>query len=198
MHQDGCPEDESLKRRIRQLEALVKLGQVFGSGIRLRENEILELIHAQARELVSTGDMYIALYDDTTDTVRFGLAYVDGKPIDVRNGEGWQPRRAGSGEIEEIIRTGEPLVFATKAAAEEWYSQPNHLEYTGRLFASSLGVPMRTGGKVLGVIAAYHPTRDHAYDGNDLEALQAIADVAAFALNNARLFYDVNEDSKRL
>jgi signal transduction histidine kinase len=44
------------------------------------------------------------------------------------------------------------------------------------------------GEKVLGVIATYHPTRDYVYSGDDLAVLQGMANQAAIALDNARLF----------
>ncbi|MBC8492772.1 MAG: GAF domain-containing protein, partial [Chloroflexi bacterium] len=154
-----------------QRNALVEFGQAVTSEIRLREDEVLDLIYEQASQLMDTDNMYIALYDEAIDTVRFGLAFVNGRRVDVETEEGWQPRRAGKGRTEEIIRTKKPLFHATKAEAEEWYSQPEHQEYIGEPFASWLGVPMMVGERVLGVIAVYHPKRDHVYSGDDLSIL---------------------------
>jgi len=170
-----------------RLNALVEFGQTVTSGLRLREDEILDLIHHHASTLMDTDNMYTALYDEVTDTVRFGLAFVNGKRIDVATEEGWQPRRAGEGKTEEIIRTKRPLFHATKAEAEAWYAQPGHEEYVGAALPSWLGVPMIVGEKVLGVIATYHPKRDYVYSGDDLAVLQAMADQAAIALDSARL-----------
>jgi GAF domain-containing protein/anti-sigma regulatory factor (Ser/Thr protein kinase) len=179
----------------RRLEALVNFGQAVTSDIHLSESEIVKLIHKQASKLMDTNNMYIALYDEPTDTIRFGLAFVDGKPVDIATGEGWQPRKAGKGRTEEIIRTKKPIFTATKAEAEAWYAQPGHEDYLGgTIFASWIGVPMLAGEKVLGVIAAYHPTQDYVYNGDDLTILQAMAEQAAIALDNARLY----EDTQRL
>jgi len=179
-----------------QRSALVDFGRAVTSGIRLREDEVLELIHRQASKLMDTDNMYVALYDEATDTVRFGLAFVDGKRIDVTTEIPWQPRKAGRGRTEEIIRTKKPILTATKAQAEAWYAQPEHSvakEYTGGVvWASWLGVPMMVGEKVLGVIAAYHPTLDNVYSDDNLEILQAMANQAAIALDNSYMFYDVN------
>jgi GAF domain-containing protein/anti-sigma regulatory factor (Ser/Thr protein kinase) len=179
----------------RRLEALVKFGQMVTSGIRLGEAEILELIYGQARQLMDTGNMYIALYDETTDFVRFGLVVVDGERIDVEKGERYQPRRAGRGRTEKIIRTRKHLFHATKAEAEAWYAEPGHEEYVGATYASWLGVPMIIGEKVLGVIATYHPTRDYVYSGDDLKILQAMANQAAIALDNARLYEEARSEA---
>ena len=175
-----------------QRSALVDFGQVVTSGIRLREDEVLELIYSQASKLMDTDNMYIALYDEALDTVRFGLAFVDGRRIDMATEEGWQPRRAGRGRTEEVIRTRKPLFHATKAEAEAWYTQPEHKEYIGKPFASWLGVPMMVGEKILGVIATYHSTRDYVYSIDNLMILQAMVNQAAIALDNSHMFYDVN------
>jgi K+-sensing histidine kinase KdpD len=179
----------------RRLEALVYFGQAVTSGIRLREDEVLNLIYEQASRLMDANNMYIALYDELTDTVRFGLGFVDGKPIDVKTEKGWEPRKAGKGRTEEIIRTKKPIFTATKAESEAWYAQPEHKEYIGGgIWASWLGVPMMVGEKVLGVIATYHPTQDYVYSSDDLEILQAMANTAAIAIDNARLYEEARKE----
>jgi len=176
----------------RILKSLVEFGQTATSGIRLREDEILELIYHQASKLMDTDNMYIALYDEATDTVRFGLAFVGGKPVDVKKEEGYQPRQTGKGKTEEIICTRKSLFHATKAEAEEWHARPGREEYVGAALPSWLGVPMIVGERVLGVIATYHPTRDYVYSGDDLEILQAMANQAAIVLDNARLYEEMH------
>jgi GAF domain-containing protein len=175
------------------MQAVNQVGQALTSGIRRREEEILELVHSQVSRLMNTDNMYIALYDQTTDVVRFGLAAVDGVRVDVEKEKGWQPRKAGQGKTEEIIRTRKPLFHPTKVEAKAWYAQPEHKEYVVYATGSWLGVPMIVGERVLGVIATYHPMQDHVYSGDDLEILQTMADQAAIALDNARMFYDVNQ-----
>jgi GAF domain-containing protein/anti-sigma regulatory factor (Ser/Thr protein kinase) len=185
-------------QQVQALQVLGKIGQVLTSGIRLEENEILELIRSQASELMDADNMYIALYDELTDTVRFPLAFVNGECVDPVEEPGWQPRKAGKGRTEEVIRTRRPLFHATGKEAEEWYGLTEHEDYLKgtdlemTTFASWVGVPMLVGEKVLGMIAAYHPTHDHVYGGDDLDILQAMASQAAVALDNARLYYEVN------
>ena len=173
--------------------ALADFGQAVTSGIRLREAEVLESIHKQATRVMDTDNMYIALYDDLTDTVRFGLAFMNGACIDVGMDERWQPRKGGKGKTEHIIHTKKPLFQPTMAEAGEWYNQAGHKEYVGIAYGSWLGVPMMVGEKVLGVIATYNPTRDYVYSTDDLEILQAMANQAAIAIDNARLTYGLEQ-----
>jgi len=173
-----------------------EVGRALTSGIRLRENEVLDLIRSQVSKLMDTDNMYIALYDEATDTVRFGLAYVDGKRMEVETDERWQPRKGGKGRTEEIICTKKPIFHATKAESEAWYADPEHKDYwkgiSRIVFPSWLGVPMMVGQRVLGVIATYHPKREYVYSGDDLAVLQGMANQAAIALDNSHMFYDVN------
>lgn len=189
---------ERARERAQDLSALNEIGQRLTQGIRMREEGILGLIHDQASALMDTENMYIALYDDQTDMVRFGLAYVGGEQVDVENEEGWQPRRSGKGRTEEIIRTGKPLFHITKEEARQWYDEPGREEYIGDPLASWLGVPMMVGEKVIGVVATYHPTRDYVYGKDDLEILQSMANQAAVALDNAHMFYDINQRQEAL
>jgi two-component system, NtrC family, sensor kinase len=79
--------------------------------------------------------------------------------------------------------------------AQEWYSQFGHAEFIGHIQPSWLGVPMITGGKILGVIAAVDLKREYAYDEFHLEVLSAMASQAAIALQNARLYEEVRADA---
>jgi GAF domain-containing protein len=172
----------------RRLETLVSFGRTLTSGIRLKEDGILNLIHKQASELMDTQNMYVALYDSNNDEVRFGLIFKNGERINV------PPRKAGSGRTEEIIRTQKPIFIATREESVEWYKKLDREEYIGDPFASWIGVPMMSEDSVLGVIATYHPTKDNVYNHDDLKILQGIADQATIAIDNARLYYEVNAD----
>ena len=171
-----------------RLNALVNFEQAITTAIRQGENKILELIHTQASQLMDSDNMYVALYEEQTDNVRFGLAFVGGKEVDLAKEESWQPRKAGKGRTEEIIRTKKPILISTRQESEEWYAQPGRAEYIGNILPSWLGVPMIIGEKALGVIATYHPTQEYVYSGEDLAILQAMANQAAIALESARSF----------
>jgi len=182
--------NQSLERRVEALTVLNEIGQTLTSGIRLREDEILELIYEQTRKLTGTQDMYIALYDEATNMIRFGLALVRGQRV------AYEPREADMdkrGKTEEIIFTRQPILHRTIREAEDWYGQPGHQEFVDLIQPSWLGVPMILGEKVLGVIAVYDVELEGAYDEHDLQALLSMASQAAIALDNANLYYEINQ-----
>ncbi len=172
-------------------EALIKAAHEITSGIDTPEDKTLDLIYAQASKLMDTKNMYVALYDESSDMVRFPLAFVEGKKIDIKT------RKAGKGKTEEIIRTKKPIFQRTKRESEEWYAE-GHEEYIDNPLASWVGVPMIVGKGVIGVIATYHPTEDYVYEQDDVDILGALAADAAIALDNARLYSALNEKATTL
>ena len=178
---------EQMERQIARLKALYDMGQRLTASIQLSEQEIIELIYEQASRVMDTKNMYIALYDEATDTVRFALAYRDDRRVDVEKEEGWQPRSGGQGRTEEIIRTRKPLFTAVRADSEAWYREGERKDYIKQPFASWVGVPMIAGDQVLGVIATYHTTNEHVYDEDDEQVLAMIGSQAGVAIENARL-----------
>lgn len=187
--------NQKLERQVQALSALNEVGQTLTSGLRLKEEEILELIYEQARKLTGTQDMYIALYDETTQMIQFKLAMEKGERVAIA-----PPRQVNmerKGKTEEVIFTKQPLLHRTEHESEDWYKLPGHQEFVGRVQPSYLGVPMIVGEKVLGVIAVYDWEREHAYDKLHLQVLSSMANQAAIALDNARLYYDVNQKLER-
>ncbi|MCI5158118.1 MAG: sensor histidine kinase, partial [Candidatus Electrothrix sp. AUS1_2] len=107
-----------------------------------------------------------------------------------------EPRRRKTGEeggkTEYIIRIGESLFHPTKEDSKQWYTDNNKKNYWGFAYPSWIGVPITLGKedekKVLGVIASYHPEKEWLYSKGDIKILQAIAESAAIALQNAEKY----------
>lgn len=180
----------------RKLDTVVRFGENVNSGERLQEAEVCNLIYEQVNELMDSDSMYIGLYDDITDVVRFGLAYKNGTQIDVKTDPLWQPRKARRRETEEIIKKRKRIL--TQAEAKKWYAEPGRTSYTDKPLPSWLGVPISLGDQVLGVIAVYHPTKEYVYTSDDLFILQAIANQAGVALDNARRYYETEQNLRTL
>ena len=58
-------------------------------------------------------------------------------------------------------------------------------------------VPLVAGDEPLGLLGLYH-TRDHAWPGDEVALLQAFADQAAVAIQNARLYHSVGMQAARM
>jgi GAF domain-containing protein/anti-sigma regulatory factor (Ser/Thr protein kinase) len=182
-------------RLYESVQAVNTIGQTLTSGIRLKEDEILELIYEQAKKLTGAQDMYIALYDEETNMIRFGLATEHGERVTYETREADMDER---GRTEEVLFTQQPILHSTLEESKAWYGLPGHQEFIGRVQASYLGVPLIVGEKVLGMIALYDWERDHVYDEQDLGTFSSMASQAAVALDNATLYYDVNRKLERV
>jgi GAF domain-containing protein len=176
------------------------------SGIRLSEQEILELIYEQATPLMDTSDMYIALYEPDPSqpdeynfenpeksiihgTVRFGLAMDNKRQVDTEHEKGWGPRKAGHGLTEHVIRTRQPYRPSDVKKAYETIAT----EYIGKIPKSWMGVPVMIENEVLGVVVLRNDEYENVYGEDDEEVLQAIAGQAAVAIDNAKLYYHLEE-----
>ncbi len=168
--------DYLVNRKIKDLNAVLAMGQALTASVDLDEGQVVNLIHKEISLLMYADNMYIALYDKATDMVSFPLIFVDGEEKKMSS------RKAGAGRTEHIIRTKEPLFIETREKSKKWYAQPERDEYLGDPLASWVGVPMVSGDQVIGVVAAYHRTDDYVYSKDDLEVIQAIANQSAIAL----------------
>jgi GAF domain-containing protein len=174
-----------LERRVKALAALNDIARELTSEIRLKEEEIIELIYNQVQRLTDSPDVYIALYDESTGEIRFPLATHNGQRVEYPSRKADMEKR---GKSEEIIFTQKSILHETKKESTEWYAQPGHEEKVGQIQSSWLGVPMMVGERVLGVIATLDYQREHAYDEFHREILSSMANQAAIALDNARLY----------
>ncbi|MBE2224642.1 MAG: GAF domain-containing sensor histidine kinase, partial [Anaerolineae bacterium] len=170
------------------LEEVNRLSERLNSTTFEKVQDVVELVHQSATQLMDTNNMYIALYDDYSDTVRFSLFYEGGKKFNVETDIRLRPRQAGKGKTEAIIRSKEPLFHPTKEDHIAWYKQEGNQDYIKDVkMASWIGVPMLVNDKVIGVVATYHPTADYVYSRDDLASLQIMANQAAIAISNVRL-----------
>jgi signal transduction histidine kinase len=89
-----------------------------------------------------------------------------------------------------VLTSGDPLLVpvlepATVAATVA----PQYRRYTERFPMRTLMIaPLRVEGRVLGVLTSWRHEAGRPYGGEDLLALSSIADRAAVALENARLY----------
>lgn len=181
----------NLQERLRVTD---EFGEELTASGRLVEAEIFELILQKVIEIIEANHMYIALFDEPEQTIRFSLVYEDGGLVDIEHsGERWQPRREGNGRTERIIATGKPVIVKTAKEAKVWRGKPGTAEYEKTFWRSWIGVPMRVGEKTLGVIVAFNPEQEGFFNTDDLQILQSLGNKAAIALDNARLHFNLNQ-----
>jgi len=147
-------------------------------GANLDPEQIYVAVHKAAQRLMPVESFVISLLDEETDEIE-GVYLVDD---DKRSPITRIPRDQGlSGHV---ITTGEPLLLHGADTVDEMggvaYGKPGTP-------LSILAVPMTLSGKTVGMLSAqsYLP---NVYAEDDLQILSTLANQAAVAIQNSRLF----------
>ncbi len=143
---------------------------------------IIALIGERIRSMFAAHSMYIALHDTATRLITFPFSIIDGAtaPFD--------PIELGTGLTSRVILSGESQLFTSFEEMLALGAVRDGLDAE-----SWLGVPIRAGDRVLGVIAL-ESLEKHAYAEGDVRLLSTVASSMGVALENARLF----DETKRL
>jgi adenylate cyclase len=87
--------------------------------------------------------------------------------------------------IEHVVRTGQAVVSTDASLDDRFKGQQSVIMQNLR---SIIAVPLMTKGKVIGAVYVDNPFRAAIFEEKDKEFLQAIADLAAIAIDNARQY----------
>ncbi|GIV98546.1 MAG: hypothetical protein KatS3mg057_3203 [Herpetosiphonaceae bacterium] len=174
-------------RSIQELSTLNKIGQALGSTVRFED--LLQVIYEQTSLLLDTTNFYMALYDERRYQVSYPFFYEHGQPISIPS------HRLGKGLTDYVISTRQPLLITERF--EEFLHEHN-IQLIDEPARSWLGVPMIAADKVVGVIGIQDYEHEHAYGENEVRLLSTIANQAAQALENARLFTESRESVREL
>jgi PAS domain S-box-containing protein len=97
--------------------------------------------------------------------------------------------------VGHVVETGEPFFSADVANEAE---QHNHLtEISDCPSGSIMCVPVRAKDQIIGALRALHQ-RSHWFDQSELRLLYSVASSVGIAIENARLFGEVQEFNRRL
>jgi diguanylate cyclase (GGDEF)-like protein len=169
-----------LQKTVRYLEVLRQASLQLTSSLDLKE--VLYALLESAFKLVGdTNDANIFLYEG--DKLTFGAAIFD----DGRRGEPWaEPRQDGL--TYNVARNGKTLAIEDMKADPLFNTAPK--AWNGAI----IGLPLKYGGRVLGVMNISWPTPRH-FDQEELHAMELLADQAAIAVENARLHTIVQSEA---
>lgn len=164
--------------RTQELAILNEMGRAFTADFTM--DAILGNIYAYSRQLINAEDMYVALYNTRLDEVDIRIF-----------GEGEDRtssalvRRGGNGITEYVIRSREPLLISGNLVAK---AQELGIDLAGREAQSWLGVPMVVGDEIIGMIAVQDFANTNKFDMHMVDLLTTVANQAAIAIQNTRLF----------
>jgi PAS domain S-box-containing protein len=109
---------------------------------------------------------------------------------EIRRGAPLDPQ--GEHPVAQVLRAGGPMVWRDLTSPDVMrtvvQSDAHRRLIEETKYQSAAVAPLIARGSTLGAISFLHATTDLRYDANDLELLGELADRAALALDNARLY----------
>ncbi len=173
-----------LERKVQQLQAFNDIGRTLAGTLDI--HEVLALIMEKVKEVLRPGHWSLLLVDEARQDLVFEIAVGEGadrlKSMRLPLGEGV----AGS-----VASTGEPLLVPDVRADPRFAARFD--DASGIVTGSLLAVPLRSKGRVLGVVELVNPRGGHPFDTGDQRTLEALADYAAIAIDNARAYERIRE-----
>jgi PAS domain S-box-containing protein len=166
-----------------QLRALVRTMSVFSSTLDLRQvlNDVMDNFIA----LTESERGLIVLIDPDTGELDFSVIRgMDEKSINKTS------FLVSKTVVQETARTGKPVMTNNALEDPRFKAQESVISYAAR---SILCVPMTINQRVIGVCYADHRLRGELFGNQEIQFLAGYANQAAIAIENARLYEDVQQ-----
>lgn len=173
--------EEAIRRQNEYLTALHETS--LGLVSRLEPDELLRSILFRAAALVQAPTGFLYLYDPSSGDLelKVGLHFHKG-----RIGARIKP---GEGVVGRVWQTGRPLFVDRYALWPGRISDP-----ALDVVKSVVGIPLKLGSQVLGVIGLSFTGKHWRFGSDELSLLTRFAELASIALDNARLYGDLQRE----
>ncbi len=174
----------NIEEKAERLALLSKLGQILNST--LDHKEVRRRAIEAATELMKAEVGSLLLVDEEKGNLFFEVALgnyeEDIKKITLNLGEGiagW------------VAKHGEPLIVNNPEQDERFFRGVD--EQTEFRTRNIICVPIKVKDKIIGVLEAINKKNGENFDQEDLLLFSSLADQVAIALDNARLYQDLEE-----
>jgi two-component sensor histidine kinase len=178
--------EEALQQRNRDLALLNRVSMVFISTLNL--DQVLAVVLEEVRQVLGVLACSAWLIDPrTNELVCRQVTDPQGKLV-----LGWR-LPAGQGLAGWAVKQGQSLIVGDVVAENRHFKGVD--EKTGLPLRSILTVPLRVKQKVIGVIQVVDTTVNR-FNQTDLTLLESLAATAAAAIENVRLYEQVQQDAE--
>ncbi|MCX6170343.1 MAG: PAS domain-containing sensor histidine kinase [Ignavibacteriales bacterium] len=146
-------------------------------------------IHAVVGTLMSSKNFYIALYDEKTGMIEF--------PYSIDEFDPPRPtRKFGTGLTEYVLRTGQAALLNQQKDLE--LRKKGEVGLSGSPAAIWLGVPLKIGGKSIGVITVQDYENEKAYGEEEMQLLIFVSEQIAQVIERKRNSYAIKKYTDEL
>jgi adenylate cyclase len=168
---------ERFQKEHSNMLALADVGQVVNSSLEL--DEVLRIVMDKIVQLTKAERGFLMLRDEQGEMA-------------IRMGRNWEMESIASSEknvsstvVQRVIDTGEPIVTTNAQEDQRFIGQESIVAFNLR---SILCVPLKVKNELIGVIYADNRIRAGLFAESEKDLLNAFANQAAVAIENARLF----------
>ncbi|MEO7913209.1 MAG: response regulator [Roseiflexaceae bacterium] len=175
---------QHLQQRVKELTVLYSIGQSVSSLLDLEE--LLVRIVEAAVYITRAEEGFLLLKDPNADELYLRAARNLGEQRAQRMRMPIEDTLAG-----QVVRTGKAIRLDKASAGAALKVK------TGFLVRAILQVPLIVGNTVIGVLAVDNQQSERTFSENDQYLLSALADYAAIAIDNARLYQEVKGSEER-
>ncbi|HHJ06186.1 MAG TPA: GAF domain-containing sensor histidine kinase [Anaerolineae bacterium] len=180
----------NLERKVDYLEQIVEISQILNSTLEL--DALLRSITQVATELTDTEACSILLYDKEANELRFMPSTVSASaekllevPVPLDNSiAGW------------VFRKKKPILIRDAKNDPRWNSNVD--ETSDFDTCSILGVPLKIKREVIGVMEVLNKKGEYGFNQDDIQITTILAAQVAVAIENARLWDDIQKAYKEL
>jgi adenylate cyclase len=156
---------------------LYELARDLSSSLEL--DVVLRKVMDRVITLMKASRGFIVLVDPVTGTMSVAMSGGEADPEKTRLFLGSKT------VIEQVVRTGQAVVSTDASLDDRFKGQQSVILQNLR---SIIAVPLVTKSKVIGAVYVDNPFRAAIFEETDKEFLQAISDLAAIAIDNARQY----------
>jgi PAS domain S-box-containing protein len=173
------------RQRVAELATVNSVGQALASQLDLEA--LIELVGEQVRGTFEADLAYVALHDRSSGRIDFTYYYENGRRRD-------EPSIAyGEGLTSRILESRAPLLLNRSPQFEE-----HEAWQVGTPVRSFLGVPILLGEAAIGVISVQSIEEEGRFGETESRLLATIAANVGVAIQNARLFSEVERQRQYL
>lgn len=173
--------NQQLTARVQQLQTLFEIGKSVTSQLELEE--VLRRVAKAAVTLTRADESYLLLVDEASGNL-FLRAEANLGVEEVKNF--WV--KVSDSIAGQVVQTGEPVAISKDSHSLK--------VKTGLVVYALVNVPLKAGTNVIGVLGVDNRHQQRAFTLEDQMLLSALADWAAIAIQNARLYAATLEHSR--
>lgn len=175
--------NQRLAQRVQELQTLSEIGKSVTAQLDL-EN-VLRLVVEAAVNLTNADESYLLLIDDNSGNL-YLRAQANLGVEEVKNF--WV--KVNDSIAGHVVKTGQPVILSKNS---------NSLKVkTGLTVYSLVNVPVSLSNTVIGVLGVDNRHQERAFIKDDEKLLSVLAEWAAIAIQNAKLYADIRQRSRDL